>query len=86
MEKKFLLYILYITLIEIREYSYENKNEKFFWLADMMHDIPFQLETENDIKNAYKSLLEKVEELNINNWLETKQQDFFSRFPEFKDQ
>lgn len=86
MERKFLLYLLYITLIEIREYSQETGNDRFFWLSDILHNIPFQLESEEDINNAYKSLIDNVKKLHIDQWLETRKSEFYARFPEYKTQ
>lgn len=84
MERKFLLYLLYITLVEIREYSHENKNERLFWLTDMLHNIPFQLDSEDNVKEAYSDIIDNVRELGIEKWLEARKVEFFSRFPEFK--
>jgi hypothetical protein len=85
MERKFLLYLLYITLVEIREYSQENKNERLFWLTDLLHNIPFQLDSEDEVKNAYSNLIDNVKELGIEKWLETRETEFYSSFPQFKE-
>ncbi len=39
-EKKFLAYILYTTLLEIREKAYEANDSRTYHLADILHNIP----------------------------------------------
>ena len=85
MERKFLLYLLYIALIDIRERSYEKKDSYTFGLCDLLHNIPLQLIDEEGAKEAYEYLLNNVKELGIENWIETRKEEFFSRFPEHKN-
>jgi hypothetical protein len=84
MEQKFLLYVLYITLVEIREQAYEKKDNRLFWLCDMLHNIPFALTSEDATKEAYNRLLESVKHLGVENWLEHREKEFYSQFPEYK--
>jgi len=84
MEQKFLLYVLYITLVEIREQAYEKKDNRLFWLCDMLHNVPFALMSEDSTKDAYNHLLESVEHLGIEDWLNKRQEEFYSRFPEYQ--
>jgi hypothetical protein len=83
MEKKFLLYLLYITLIEIRERSYEQNDKRTFWLCDLLHNVPLTLSSDDGIQQSYNDLIEKVGELGIESWLETRKQEFYERYPEF---
>jgi len=85
MERKFLLYLLYITLVDIRERSYEKKDSYTFGLCDLLHNIPLQLITEDGAKEAYEYLLSNVKEVEIENWLENRKEEFYSRFPEHKN-
>lgn len=84
MEQKFLLYVLYITLVEIREQALEKNDKKLFWLCDMLHNIPFALTSEGATKDAYNHLLESVKHLGIENWLECRRKEFYQRFPEYQ--
>jgi len=84
MEIKFLLYLLYISLIDIRERSYENKDHTTFGLCDLLHNIPLQLTSEEGSKEAYKDLLENVKSLGLKKWMDTRLTEFYNRFPEFQ--
>jgi hypothetical protein len=57
MEQKFLTFLLYITLVEIRAQAYEKNDTRLFWLCDMLHNVPGALLSENETKEAYKNLL-----------------------------
>lgn len=81
-EKKFLAYILYITLLEIRESAYMENNSRFYHLADMLHNTPFSLLDDNLSKEEYQKVLKTVEELNISDWLNNRLKEFKERFPE----
>lgn len=83
MEKQFLLYLLYITLIEIREHSYEQNDKKTYWLSDLLHNVPLALSSEDGTQEAYKDVIEKVQALGIDNWLETRKKEFIERYPQF---
>ena len=84
MEKKFLLYLLYITLIEIRERSYEVNDKRTFWLCDLMHNTPMALQTEEATKEAYSEIIEKVRALGIEEWLENRKKEFVEQNPQYK--
>lgn len=83
-EKRFLAYILYITLLEIREEARDKNNSRMYHLADLLHNIPFSLLEENSAKDEYNNFLKAVESLKIDNWLEIREKEFYSRFPEFR--
>lgn len=83
MEKKFLLYVLYISLVEIRETSYEKGDSRTFGLCNLLHNIPLMLETEADCKIAYDDLIGKVGSLGIDSWLENRKREFHDRYPEY---
>lgn len=84
METKFLLYLLYISLIDIRERSYESKDDITFGLCDLLHNIPLQLTSEEGAKDAYNYLVSNVESLGLEKWMNTRLTEFYNRFPEFK--
>lgn len=84
MEKKFLLYLIYIALIDIRERAYESGDKVAFNLSNLMHRIPLQLDTDEDAKDAYKEFLSMVSEKNLNIWLDKRLEEFYQRFPEYK--
>ena len=83
MEQKFLMYVLYITLVELREYAYEINDKKVFWFCDMLHNTPYDLGSVDDAKVGYEHLLSKVKHLGIEKWLETRKQEFYNIFPEY---
>jgi hypothetical protein len=72
MENKFLLYLLYIALIDIRALSYENKDNFTFGLCNLLHNIPLQLTSNDSAKSAYDDLLVKVESLGLSKLVEYK--------------
>ena len=84
MEKDFLIYLLYITLIEIRERSYEQKDNRTFWLCDLLHNVPAALKSDEGCKEAYNNLIQNVKELEVESWLETRKNEFYGRFPEYR--
>lgn len=84
MEKQFLLYLLYIALIDIRERSYENNDKTSFWLCDLLHNVPLRLTSEEDTKDAYQRLAANVEAMGIQEWFNTRKEEFYERYPEFK--
>jgi hypothetical protein len=84
MEQKFLLYVLYITLVELREQALEKEDNRTFWLCDMLHNVPFALISEDSTKEAYNRLLGSVKHLGIENWLEQRQKEFYQQFPEYQ--
>lgn len=82
-EKKFLAYILYSTLLEIRENAYNSNDSRLYHLADMLHNVPFSLLDEESAKSEYNKVLETVEQLNVPQWLEQRMEEFKNRFTEF---
>jgi len=86
MEKKFLLYLLYIVLIDVRERSYEKNDKATFWLCNLLHNVPLVLSTGDDgIKDAYDKVCEIIEHDDMNKWLQARKEEFFQRYPEFND-
>lgn len=83
MEKQFLLYLLYITLIEIRERSYEQNDKRTFWLCDMLHNVPLSLSSEEATQESYEHLIEKVRALGLDTWLEAREKEFYDRYPQY---
>ncbi len=81
MKKEFLLYLIYITLIEIRERSLETNDKMTFLLCDLLHNIPLHIKSDKNINEAYKDLKEKVEEKGLQNWFKTRKDEFLSRNP-----
>jgi hypothetical protein len=83
MEKKFLLYLLYSALIDIRERSYEQNDKRTFWLCDLLHNVPLTLSSDDGILQSYNDLIEEVGALGLESWLETRKEEFYERYPEF---
>jgi hypothetical protein len=81
-EKKFLAYLLYITLLEVRESAYVDGNSRLYYLTDMLHNTPFSLLSDNLAKEEYEKILQTVAELNIFDWLNNRRKEFKERFPE----
>jgi hypothetical protein len=85
MEKKFLLYLLYIALVDIRERSYENNDKASFWLTNLLHNVPSVLaEGDEGVKDAFERVCERVKHDDMDKWLETRMQEFYERYPEFR--
>ena len=84
MEQKFLMYLLYSTLVEIRAKAYENKDKRLYWLTSLLHNIPFALGSEDSTRTAYKDLIQNVKQIGIDNWLDEKMKEFIQQFPQYK--
>lgn len=84
MEKQFLLFLLYIALIDIRERSYETGDKASYWLCDLLHNVPLALNFDEAIQEVYKGVLTRVERDGMNTWLETRIQEFYETNPDFK--
>lgn len=82
-EQKFLAYVLYITLVEIRSQAYEKGDSRLFWLADILHNVPLSLLDDDASKRAYDKLLKAVETLKIDEWLEVRRKEFYQSYPEY---
>ena len=85
MEQKFLAYVLYVILLEIREKAYETNDTRLYHLADMLHNVPFSLLDKESAKLEYSKLLESVESLKIPDWLESRLNEFNNNFPNGAD-
>lgn len=81
-EKNFLAYVLYITLVEIREAAHAENNSKLYHLADILHNVPMSLLDNELAKDEYQRMLATVEALNISDWFDTRMKEFKSRFPD----
>lgn len=84
-ERKFLAYLLYITLLEIREEAYIKENNRLFYLTDLLHNIPFCLFEADEAKEEYNNVLRGVDHLKINDWLKAREKEFYDRFPEHRN-
>lgn len=82
-EKKFLAYVLYITLLEIREKACETGDSRLYHLSDLLHNIPFSLLNDASAKEEYNNLLHAVDVLKINEWLKAREKEFYQKFPEY---
>ena len=81
-EKKFLAYVLYVTLLEIRESAYTENNSRLYHLADMLHNTPFSLLNDELAEEEYDKILQAVETLNLSDWLNKRMKEFRERFPD----
>ena len=86
MEKKFLYYLLYIVLVDIRERSLESGDKASYWLSNLLHNVPLALAEGADGTDAYHTICERVEHDGMDKWLEQRWKEFYDRYPEFKDQ
>lgn len=84
-ERLFLAYILYISLVEIREKAYSDKDSRLYHLADLLHNIPFSLLSESSSKEEYSRLLDAVEFLNLTDWLKAREEEFKKRYESQSD-
>ncbi len=83
MEKKFICYLLYATLIEIREHAYETGDKKSFWLANLMHNVPLVLaERDNRFEDILAQIVDRAEHDHMENWLNDRKREFLHRYPE----
>ena len=64
-EQKFLAYILYITLLEIRNEAYEKGDNRLYWLADLLHNAPFSMLNEDSAKREYENIVDSVKSMKI---------------------
>jgi len=85
MEKQFLAYILYITLLEIRENALEEDNSRIYHLTDILHNVPTSLLEDEEAKEEYKRIVNAVKGLKIYDWWKNRRNEFEQRFPEFKN-
>ena len=81
MEKKFLLYVLYITMVEIRERSLEQNDKREYWLCNMLHNVPMSMIDERHIPEAYERVIESAKASGADSWLENRMREFYSLFP-----
>ncbi|SHN08185.1 hypothetical protein [Chitinophaga sp. CF418] len=82
-EKRFLAYVLYITLVEIREQAYEKGDNRLYWLSDILHTVPLSLLDDESSKAAYETLIKAVEKLEIEGWFKQRSEEFYKRYPEY---
>ena len=85
MEKQFLLYLLYTALVDIRARSYENNDKTSFWLCDILHNVPLHISSDEDVNETYERVIDNVKSIGIENWLETRKEEFYAMYPEYKD-
>ena len=84
MEKDFLLYLLYIALIDIRGRSYELNDKATFGLCDLLHRLPLQLMHDEGVKGAYADFLKSIEERGLQEWIKVRMEEFHTRYPEYR--
>ena len=83
MEKKFILYILYLTLIELRHENSENGNRRLYLIADILHNVPLTLIEDGEILGAYNNIVENAKAFEMEKWLSQMKQQFYNAFPEY---
>lgn len=81
-KKEFLAYVLYATLLEIRDSAYNENNSRIYHLTDMLHNVPFSLLNDEQIHEEYERILQTVETLKISDWLNSRIKEFRERFPD----
>jgi hypothetical protein len=80
MEERFLQYLLYTILIDIRARTSENGDNVSFGMCNLMHNVPISLANGTDSKEVYKEFLEKIELNGFQDWLKIRKEEFYSRF------
>lgn len=85
MKKKFLLYIIHVSILDIRERSYQNKDNITFGLCNLIHNIPSSLFSEDDESKAFSDFVEKIQNLDMQEWLEKREEEFYDWFPEYRN-
>lgn len=81
-EKKFLTYLLYTTLLEVRDYAYENNISRIYYLTDILHNTPFCLQDDQDSKMELERIIKNVEKLKISEWLSSRIKEFREQYPD----
>lgn len=84
MESQFLLFLLYIALVDIRERSYEKNDKVSYWLCNLLHNVPLALTSEEKTTAAYEAVCDRVDHDQMQKWLEDRKKEFYQQFPEFK--
>jgi len=86
MEKDFLLYLMYMALIDIRARSYENGDKVSYGLCNLLHNVPLILIHEETGKQAYENFLEKIQDMKMESWLDARKNEFYNKFPKYKNE
>ena len=76
MEKKFLLYALYVALIDIRERSCENDDRRTFWLTNLLHNVPLHIDSDEEVEETLRRVFENAESCNLTGWMNKRLDDF----------
>jgi hypothetical protein len=85
MEDKFLLYLLYVVLIDVRARSYEINDKVSHGLCDLLHNVPLSLAHGNDSNEVYNQFCEKIVSKGLQEWLDNRKREFYTRFPEYNN-
>lgn len=83
LEKDFLAHALSVTLLEIKDQAYDTSDKRLYWLCHILHNVPISLLSDELAKENYKELIGDVNSLEIFDWLETRKEEFYRRFPEY---
>lgn len=75
MDARELLYrLMYQALVEMREEGHTIQNKKVFYLADLVHTLPLQLEQKSQDDDSYDDILRMVqvraEDKGLQQWLD----------------
>ena len=52
--------LMYIAFVEMRVEAYEKQNAKIFYIADIFHNVPLQLERVNKGEITYEEVLSEI--------------------------
>lgn len=66
-KKDYLYRLLYSALIQIRADAHQEKNKKLFWIADLLHNLPLELSSDNP---DFDDLFDKLEKVVHHNQME----------------
>ena len=82
MEKRFICYLLFPALIEIREHAYETGDKKSFWLFNLTHNAPLVLaECADRLEDILAQIVDRVEHDHMENWLNARKREFLDCYP-----
>lgn len=83
MERDFLYFILYMAFVELREKSHEEGDVRTYRIADILHNVPLNLRSDQDPKEIVNDLRNKAIAKGGQKWFDTKMEQFLERYPQY---
>lgn len=78
-EQKFLYYLLYSALSEIRTEGENIKNKRVYWVSDLLRKLPLVLDqaaSDEEYECAFMELKKNAEKKKLSFWLESRLKEF----------